>query len=152
MTPVRASAAAVAVMLSLVLSGCATEIQEVSVPSYAESKNELVALFDDTAQLVGGDWTIDAFEGGGVCFVSEGVSGRSWSAARSSPSEADPELVAAQVRADWEARGYAVEVRVTEGLGLHEVIVRGPYKFSASLMAGPALILLSGESACVEER
>jgi len=120
------------------------------VTSYDEAKVELVALVEETSALVGGEWTVEEFEGEGWCNYAEGVDGKNFAAWRSAPPSDDPKAVADQVHAEWEARGFEVTTRLTPDPDMYEVIVRAPGGFHANFTAGVGSMILSGESVCVK--
>lgn len=114
-----------------------------------EARAELVALVEEAADLVGGEWTVEAFEGEGWCNYAEGVDGKNFAVWRSTPGTGDPKAVAAKVQADWEAKGLDVTTRLTPDPDLYEVIVRAPGGFHANFSSSAAAMILSGESECI---
>lgn len=118
--------------------------------SYDEAKSELVALVEETAELVGGEWTIERFEGEGWCNYAEGVDGKNFAAWRSAPPSGDPKALAEQVEADWEARGFEVTTRHTPDPDLYDVVVHGPGGFSARFGSSSRGMILDGASVCVK--
>lgn len=118
--------------------------------SYDQAKSELVALVEETAELVGGEWTIERFEGEGWCNYAEDVDGKNYAAWRSAPPSDDPKALAERVQADWEARGFEVTTRFTPDPDLYDVIIHGPNGFGASFGSSEATMILSGQSVCVK--
>jgi hypothetical protein len=131
------------------LAACATQTPEVPVISYDEAKTELVTLLDETAETLGGEWTIERFEGEGWCNYAEGVDGRNFAAWRSAPPSDDPQASAEQVRAEWESRGFEVETNVVPDPDIYQVNARGSGGFHVHLSSGAAKMILSGESECI---
>lgn len=118
--------------------------------SYDEAKSDLVTLLDETAELVGGEWTVDPVEAVGWCNYAEGVDGKNFLAWRSAPPSGDPKALAEQVQADWEARGFEVTTRFTPDPDLYDVIIRGPQGFTAGFGSSAAAMILDGTSVCVK--
>ena len=116
-----------------------------------QAKNDLVTLLDETAENIGGEWTVNTeFEGWGFCNFDRGVDGTAYLAWRTAPPSDDLKAVAEQVKAEWESRGFEVTTRFTADPDLHEVIARGPYHFYARLSSSAKTMILDGESACVK--
>ena len=116
-----------------------------------QAKNDLVTLFDETAETIGGEWTVDTVvEGWDFCNFDRGVDGTAYLAWRSAPPTDDLKAVAELVQADWESRGFEVTTRFTADPDLHEVIARGPYRFSASFGSSAKIMILRGQGACVK--
>jgi hypothetical protein len=135
--------------LAMSLAACSAQPQEVPVISYDQAKSELVALVEDTAELVGGEWTIERFEGEGWCNYAEGVDGKNYAAWRSALPSGDPQVLAEQVQADWESRGFEVTTRFTPDPDLYDVIIHGPGGFSVSFGSSEKTMILSGQSVCI---
>ena len=152
MRPVmRAGSAALILALALFLAACSTQPQEDPMISSDQAKNDLVTLFDETAETIGGEWTVSTeFEGWDFCNFDRGVDGRAYLAWRSAAPSDDLKAVAELVQADWESRGFEVTTRFTADPDLHEVIARGPYHFSASFGSSAKTMMLTGQSACVK--
>lgn len=117
--------------------------------SYDEAKGQLGGLLDETAEAIGGKWTIERFEGEGWCNYAEGVDGRNFAAWRSAPPSDDPQSIAEQVRADWEPRGFEVETNVVPDPDIYQVNARGSGGFHGHLSSGATTMILSGESTCI---
>ncbi len=115
-----------------------------------EAKAELVTLVEETSASVGGEWTVEAFEGEGWCNYAEGVDGKNFAAWRSAPASDDPKGAAEKVQAEWEAKGLDVTTRLTPDPDMYEVIVRAPGGFHANFTSGAETMILSGESVCVK--
>ena len=116
-----------------------------------QAKNDLVTLFDETAETIGGEWTVNTeFEGWDFCNFDRGVDGTAYLAWRVAPPSDDPKAVAELVQADWESRGFDVTTHFLPDPPLHEVIARGPYRFFARLSSSAKIMILDGESACVK--
>ena len=147
--PVRPAALILA--LALFLAACSTQPQEDPMISSDQAKNDLVTLFDETAETIGGEWTVDTeFEGWDFCNFDRGVDGTAYLARRSAPPSDDLKAVAELVQADWESRGFEVTTRFTADPPLHEVIAHGPYHFSALFGSSAKIMILRGEGACVK--
>lgn len=117
------------------------------------TKEKLIALFDETIDLVGGgEWSVDPMSGI-ECTTVSGSAGTQYGLLRIGPGTEDADEAVSKVRALWLKRGITTTRATVDG-GTVEMTQQGldKHRFTVEFDANVNAMILDGQSACLAEQ
>ncbi|MET4158622.1 hypothetical protein [Agromyces sp. PvR057] len=132
-------------MLVVALCGCTAG--EGSTTDPLTARDELSALFDETQDLIDGDWTNEDQVVPLSCTTREGVDGVQFELHRTGPGTDDADA-AARVADLWKANGYEILRTGDAGAFGFEVAAENPRRSSIVFTTTDDASILTGGSGC----
>lgn len=112
------------------------------------ARDELSALFDETQELIDGDWTNEDQVVPLSCTTSEGAGGVQFELHRTGPGTEDADAAADQVADLWKANGYEILRTGDAGAFGFEVAAENPRRSSIVFTTTDDASILTGGSGC----